>query len=449
MYPGEDYNFDGEKVTEFPMMKKGGWLSKFDTAQKGKTIPKPELTSSNIPYTPITLSTNVKAGTKKPTITTSSQEEILDEQQRKENENKPIVEKKYENIETVKQDNRTSREKEIAQQELLKLMMQEAQGASPFAQTLSSFTPTGSNEAAGQIAAENIGQMTPMMGATRLFNTARDFENNPYGIGQGNGFLANTLGGLGLVGDMVNLGSIAAPAVKQAGRIYNTVATGESALPIAWKSPAKGLSQEASQNMFDGLFNTNKLSDADRALLLEYQYDSKPFTGRLNKLNESKRQALNDIIKNNELNFNNDAILTRKFNPDNKSLGAEFANGRLNLGDRPTSFSAGVGNSSYGSGSVDRIVIPKRYSKNMSDKFLANEYGIPSRKTFDLLSGETKNFAAARGVMADDIINVERELIGTGLNFKRIGKVKNDIGGYDHVVKPFKKENGGWLNKYK
>ena len=29
MYPGEDYNFDGNKVTEFPMMKKGGWLNKY------------------------------------------------------------------------------------------------------------------------------------------------------------------------------------------------------------------------------------------------------------------------------------------------------------------------------------------------------------------------------------------------------------------------------------
>jgi hypothetical protein len=218
MYPGEDYNFDGEYVTEYPMMKEGGWLSKFDTAQKGKTIPKPELTSSNIPYTPITSSTNVKAGTKKPTVTLSSQEEILDEQQRKKNENKPVVEKKYENIETVKQDNRTSREKEIAQQELLKLMMQEAQGASPFAQTLSSFTPTGYNPEAGKIAAENIGQMTPMMGATRLFNTVRDPENNPYGIGQGNGFLANTLGTLGLIGDALDVGVVTAPGVKAAGK---------------------------------------------------------------------------------------------------------------------------------------------------------------------------------------------------------------------------------------
>jgi len=29
MYPDQDYKFDGEKVTEFPMMKKGGWLNKY------------------------------------------------------------------------------------------------------------------------------------------------------------------------------------------------------------------------------------------------------------------------------------------------------------------------------------------------------------------------------------------------------------------------------------
>jgi hypothetical protein len=29
MYPGEDYNFDGEYVTEYPMMQEGGWLSKY------------------------------------------------------------------------------------------------------------------------------------------------------------------------------------------------------------------------------------------------------------------------------------------------------------------------------------------------------------------------------------------------------------------------------------
>jgi hypothetical protein len=38
MYPDQDYKFDGDKVTEFPMMEKGGWLDKFDDkAQKGKS----------------------------------------------------------------------------------------------------------------------------------------------------------------------------------------------------------------------------------------------------------------------------------------------------------------------------------------------------------------------------------------------------------------------------
>ena len=29
MYPDQDYKFDGEKVTEFPMAQDGGWLDKY------------------------------------------------------------------------------------------------------------------------------------------------------------------------------------------------------------------------------------------------------------------------------------------------------------------------------------------------------------------------------------------------------------------------------------
>ena len=281
---------------------------------------------------------------------------------------------------------------------------------------------------------------------------SRDFNSKYLGASDEDNIFTSLLNPLNYISgaEILNGGRNLVRGAEGLKGAYNTVAKGESFLPIAWKSPAVGLTQEASADMFKGIANANKLSDADRALLLEYQYDSKPFTGRVYgagvpNIDQAKRQALNNIIKNNELNFNNDAVLTRKFNPDNKSLGAEFTNGRLNLGDRPTSFSAGVGNSSYGSGSVDRVVVPKRYSKKMGDKFLANEYGIPSDKTFDLLSGEAKNFAAARGVMADDLINVEREVIGTGLDFKRIGKVKNDIGGYDHIVRP-KFQGGGSFN---
>lgn len=432
--------------------------------QKGGKIKMPvaTLTDNTQPSSNLSISTGVESGTYRPTSKVITQADIKKQKEAARLKEKKETEEAFaaaakrdrENQSYFSQDNRTAGEIENDRLRIIDAQMEQARSNSPFAQTLSSFTPSGYNPAAGRIAAENIGDMTPMMGATRIASTIKDFKNNPYGIGRDKGWFDNTLGTLGLVGDALDVGVVTAPILKQSGRTigkaYNKVATGESALPIAWKSPAVGLTQEASADMFKGIANANKLSDADRALLLEYQYDSKPFTGRVYgagvpNIDQAKRQALNNIIKNNELNFNNDAVLTRKFNPDNKSLGAEFTNGRLNLGDRPTSFSAGVGNSSYGSGSVDRVVVPKRYSKKMGDKFLANEYGIPSDKTFDLLSGEAKNFAAARGVMADDLINVEREVIGTGLDFKRIGKVKNDIGGYDHIVRP-KFQGGGSFN---
>jgi hypothetical protein len=216
MYPGEDYNFDGEYVTEYPMMKNGGWLSKFDTAQYGKSMFDPIFKEENknrgdiASYFPQIQRMKEEPKIKEAIVKADQkrQQQILAEAVAIGNKNRT----------TVKQDNRTSREKEIAQQELLNLKMDEARASSPFTQTLSSFTPTGSNQAAAQIAAENIGQMTPMMGATRLFNTVRDPENNPYGIGQGNGFLANTLGTLGLIGDALDVGVVTAPGVKVAGK---------------------------------------------------------------------------------------------------------------------------------------------------------------------------------------------------------------------------------------
>lgn len=419
-------------------MQKGG---KFKMPVATLT-PYPEQTSN------LGISTGINAGTYRPTSKVITQADIqrqqeaarLKEEQDRKETFAAVAKRHRENQAYLSQDNRTAGERENDRLRAIDAQMEEARTNSPFAQTLSSFTPSGYNPVAGRIAAENIGDMTPIMGATRLASTLMDPKNNPYGIGKNKGWFDNTVGTLGLVGDALDVGAVAAPAFKQSGKVigkaYNKVATGESVLPIAWKSPAVGLSQETSADMFRGLSNANKLSDADRALLLDYQYDSKPFTGRWGTIDQSKKNALNNIIKNNELNINNNAILTRRFNPTNQSLGAEFESGRLNLGDRPSSFSAGVGLPNYGSGAVDRLVVPNRYAKQMGSNLLANEYGIPSNKTFDLLNDKSKNWAASIGVNPTDIVNAEREILGTGLDFRRIGKVKNDIGGYDHIVRP-------------
>ena len=235
------------------------------------------------------------------------------------------------------------------------------------------------------------------------------------------------------------LGARALPGdIKAFGKGYQNIATGNSIIPYAWKSPAVGLSQEASADMFKGLLNSGKLTPQENALIIEYQSNSRPFTGRstagTNILNPEKREALNNIIKKYNLDVNSDAILTRRFNSSRGTLGAEMENGRINFGDRPTSFSAGVGTEGY-SGAPDRLVIPNRYVKNMGNNLLANPYGKVSDETLGFLEGSAKDFALNAPSLNEAIIG-ERELIGTGLDFKQIGKVKNDIGGFDYIVKP-------------
>ena len=240
---------------------------------------------------------------------------------------------------------------------------------------------------------------------------------------------------LGDVGNMFMLGETG--AFKPLQKVYNEVATGNSFIPKAWKSQAVGLSQEASQKMFNSLVNSGKLTDAERALIVEYQHNSRPFTGRDMSVNLEKQQALNNIINKYNLNVGENTVLTRRFNPDNNSLGATFENGRLNFGDRPTSFSAGVGIEGYGSGANNRLVIPNKYAKRMGNNLLANQYSKLSEEALSLLPEEARGFSSWLGELSPSI-SAEREVLGTGLDFKKIGKVKNDIGGYDYIVKPSK-----------
>jgi hypothetical protein len=208
-------------------MKSGGWLSKFDTAQGGGTfmsnlISKEDANLNKNRGDMASYFPEIKRMKDKP----ENEKAIVKNEQKikKQNLAKAVANAK-DKQETVKQDNRTPRQKEIAQQQLVNLTIDEAQRTSPLAQTFSSFTPTGDNPEAGKIFAKQFVDATPPMAMLRLMNTARDVENNPYGIGQGNGFLANTLGTLGLIGDVFDAGSIFNPrlgsGIKQSTPLKN------------------------------------------------------------------------------------------------------------------------------------------------------------------------------------------------------------------------------------
>jgi hypothetical protein len=206
-------------------MNDGGWLSKFDTAQSGKTfMDKVDADIAKL------LGPNTDKNRSRGDIASYFPETKIAKQTYETNKTLAEADRKREkqilakavaagnkNRTTVKQDNRTSKEKEIAQQQVVNAYINEAQGNSPLAQTFGSFTPTGDNPEAGKTAAVNFVDMTPIMSGVRVSRAIRDPENNPYGIGQGNGFLANTLGTLGLIGDALDVGVVMAPGAKAAG----------------------------------------------------------------------------------------------------------------------------------------------------------------------------------------------------------------------------------------
>jgi len=64
MQPGEDYKFDGEKVTEFPMKQNGGWLDKYK-AQNGETVAPYGSLQGDLPEVVVTSSKPSKWGNMK------------------------------------------------------------------------------------------------------------------------------------------------------------------------------------------------------------------------------------------------------------------------------------------------------------------------------------------------------------------------------------------------
>ena len=64
MYPDQDYKFDGDKVTEFPMKQNGGWLDKYK-AQSGKTAAPYGSLQGDLPEVVVTSSKPSKWGNMK------------------------------------------------------------------------------------------------------------------------------------------------------------------------------------------------------------------------------------------------------------------------------------------------------------------------------------------------------------------------------------------------
>jgi DNA-directed RNA polymerase subunit RPC12/RpoP len=285
--------------------------------------------------------------------------------------------------------------------------------------------------------------------------------------------------------DVAEVAPVAGPLTKSVAEGYNItkqgltkgvelakkVPYGETAIPYAWKSRANQLGQIESQEMFNTIKQNEKLTEAEKVLLAEYQYDSTPFTGSgYNGLgfNPEKKQALQEIINKVNPEFQNNTVLTRRIHAnDSKYFNQE--DGIIKIGDRPTSFSTGLG--ADGFFGPDRFVVSGRNAKAIESKFLKNPYEELTPETIENLqkfsdinnttfTGKPYTFTNSDGKIIRQMpletnsgfVNnlnqtaVEKELIGAGFDFKQLGKVKNDFGGHDYIVKPINIKNNNISN---
>lgn len=245
---------------------------------------------------------------------------------------------------------------------------------------------------------------------------------------------------------------------------YVNVAEGANPFNYAWKSPAArfdntvGYAQTIddmpmSQQLFESIKSDPNLSFEDKILLKQYEMDSRPFTGRGGrKINQEARAQLDNLIEKSRISSDQPIVLSRRINASNKEL-FDAAN-KTYKPERPTSWSAGrdnLGNEGYGSAS-DRMVI--KLPKGREHTVLKNPYQA-------LTENELEKFAAdlkAKGTFDDVIENQlsfmkgnrasERELLlPSDAELRKIGKVKNDLGGYDFIMKPKRKSDFSILQK--
>jgi hypothetical protein len=252
-----------------------------------------------------------------------------------------------------------------------------------------------------------------------------------------NALYENTLNALNFSG--FGTGNKVKDAYKYVDDVADKVAHGETILPYAWKSRAQGVTSDQAQDIYNAIKNKKPLTEWQHAMIRDYAFDSSPYTGRWGNVDEVLRSKLNNLIKKTGVDMPDDTVLIRKINAEDPKL-FNLKNKTINFGDRPVSFSAGRG-ADY-NGPKDRIVLSGKNAKKAGKNFIKNEhYTDYSDEVLNKIPEDLRSSYKS----LPELVLQERELIGTDLNLRKIGKVKNELGGHDYIMKPKSRffESGG------
>ena len=132
-------------------MQKGGdtdWLSKYKQDLK------------NMPYVNLSSNDNIP---RQPAYVKEYEQQQQYLKNKKEREQKELLQRQLDNRTYISQDNRTAGQRENDRLRLLEAKRQEAMGNSELAQTFGSFTPSGNNPAAGAVAANQFVRTVPII----------------------------------------------------------------------------------------------------------------------------------------------------------------------------------------------------------------------------------------------------------------------------------------------
>ena len=206
-------------------------------------------------------------------------------------------------------------------------------------------------------------------------------------------------------------GKAFAKGVQGAKGLYNDVATGNSFIPYAWKNPAAALDAESSKVMFDKILQSDNFTNAEKALIKEYQYSNYPFVEA-----GAKQDQFNALIQKAAVEFPNDAVLTRAFsgaeNFDNL-VGSPGNYKSFSIQERPSAFSAGTRGTDgkYYYGNEDRIVLSGRNLKKLEGNFVKNNYEA-------LPEGYYSNVAAEDLAVIDHSKNISQNIASGSIEIK-------------------------------